>query len=918
MFYRRVSIAVLSVSALQPACAQQACPKNTEGLLGGIIFDPSGAVIPHAAVSVTDSSRVLASLQSNAAGRWSSPCLAEGTYTVVVTAKGFEAETIDVSVKSNAPVIGVETRLKIALVETKLDIDINNRGNQSGVSNTLGRKELAMLADDPDDLQRQLQALAVTSGSLPGSAIIRVDGFQTASKLPPKSQIDSIEINPDLFSAEYEDPPYAGGRIDVFTKPGQDQFHGALSATVGPSALNARNPLSNALTPAQSQRYGLEFSGPLSRSHTSDLSLALEHRQIDESAVVNATVLDGSAGATAAFHQVVSTPQQLWISNLRTGFRLGQRNNLIGSIAVNKTQSANKGVGGLVLPEAGFTEADSEIALRFTETFALNANHLNSLRVGSSWKSALETPNSSSPQIAVAGAFIGGGAIDGAFHSRERDLEIDDDYLSNMGHHTVKLGVQLLGSYFHNVAPIAFNGAYTFGGGVAPVLDAQNAATQQTSAISGLEQYRRAQLGLAGGTPTNYTVTTGQPLVQLSDWTWAVYGEDQWNITPRVSMAMGLRYFSETTPSIQGKLSPRVGISFTPDAKKEWTFHARVGLFYTSVATSNVLNTVRLDGNLQRSLTLYSPSYNNPLSSQAFAIGQVRSFAPDFNIPPSFQAQFSVEHTFFGSWMVNANYYGIIHWDALRSRNVNAPLTTAALFGSESLAPRPGSANLNLFEYEPSGRFTGNLAYIGINHFSRHLTWISGYLYNGQHSNADTADFIPQSSYSEKGDFVRPTSSVAHTLFLITSTQMPGGISLSPSLSAASGVPYDLNTGFDNNGDGTFNDRPSFATTASSTTYNTRFGLLDVSPVGGDVPRNFGTQAATLHLDLSLSRDFSFGEHLPSQPSPYTLHLGAHAANLLNHSNYITYDGIVGTSQFGSPLTADVARRLDFGLRLSF
>jgi hypothetical protein len=94
------------------------------------------------------------------------------------------------------------------------------------------------LADDPDDLLLELQQLGAAGG---GSPLITVNGFQGASKLPPKSSIAYIEVNPDQYSAEYSDPPYSGGRVDVFTKAGQKAFHGALFATNGSPWENARH-----------------------------------------------------------------------------------------------------------------------------------------------------------------------------------------------------------------------------------------------------------------------------------------------------------------------------------------------------------------------------------------------------------------------------------------------------------------------------------------------------------------------------------------------------------------------------------------------------------------------------------------------------------------------------------------------------
>ena len=78
----------------------------------------------------------------------------------------------------------------------------------------------------PDELESELQALAGPSAG-PNGGQMYIDGF-TAGQLPPKSAIREIRINQNPFSAEYDKLGY--GRIEIFTKPGTDQFHGQSHA----------------------------------------------------------------------------------------------------------------------------------------------------------------------------------------------------------------------------------------------------------------------------------------------------------------------------------------------------------------------------------------------------------------------------------------------------------------------------------------------------------------------------------------------------------------------------------------------------------------------------------------------------------------------------------------------------------------
>ena len=99
-------------------------------------------------------------------------------------------------------------------------------------------KDLDALSDDPDELYSELQALAGPSAG-PNGGQIYVDGF-TAGQLPPKSAIREIRINQNPFSAEYDKLGY--GRIEIFTKPGTDKFHGQFMVNGNSSSFNSLNP----------------------------------------------------------------------------------------------------------------------------------------------------------------------------------------------------------------------------------------------------------------------------------------------------------------------------------------------------------------------------------------------------------------------------------------------------------------------------------------------------------------------------------------------------------------------------------------------------------------------------------------------------------------------------------------------------
>lgn len=207
----------------------------------------------------------------------------------------------------------------------------------------------------------------------------------------------------------------------------------------------------------------------------------------------------------------------------------------------------------------------STIRLGNTQTF--DANLLHETRIGYSWKRTEQTPNSTEPALQVAGYITRGGSTAGNLNTRERDLEVDDDVVFTRGKQTFKVGLQSL-TVFHNFDPDTFNGAFVFGGGSAPLLDANGKPTGQTTTIDGLGQYERTLQGLPGGAPTTYQLNVGNAVVPITQWRPALFGEDTIQLAPRLTTATGLRYQLQTSPSSVLSFEPRLGFGWSPDKKR--------------------------------------------------------------------------------------------------------------------------------------------------------------------------------------------------------------------------------------------------------------------------------------------------------------------------------------------------------------
>jgi hypothetical protein len=114
-----------------------------------------------------------------------------------------------------------------------------------------------------------------------------------------------------------------------------------------------------------------------------------------------------------------------------------------------------------------------------------------------------------------------------------------------------------------------------------------------------------------------------------------------------------------------------------------------------------------------------------------------------------------------------------------------------------------------------------------------------------------------------------------HRAVLSGWVRVPFGLTVGGVAQVASGRPYNLTTGADNNGDGSNADRP----------------VIDGHVIG----RNAGRGSSLYDLALFVERDFPLG--------PTTLGLRAEVFNLTNHANVVGYNGVFGNNASGVPLS---------------
>src|SRR6202047_4796517 len=323
--------------------------QSATGTLQGQVTDPSGSAVPGASVLVTAASGAVVTVTTNRDGSYEAKNLASGNYGVQVLAKGFAVfESKEVMIAAGQ-IQKLDVKLTIEEQEQKVvvqaetpTVDVNPENNVGAI--ILKEEDLKALSDDPDELQSDLEALAGPSAG-PNGGQIYIDGF-TAGQLPPKSAIREVRINQNPFSSEYDKLGF--GRIEIFTKPGTDQWHGEVQLQGNDSAFNSPNPFAGAEPPYYSTQYSGNVGGPIGKK--ASFFFNLERRNINDLAAIHAITLDpNDINSAIPFTEAVPNPRTRTNLSSRLDYQVSKNNTLTARYQYFRDAQNNDGIGQLNL-----------------------------------------------------------------------------------------------------------------------------------------------------------------------------------------------------------------------------------------------------------------------------------------------------------------------------------------------------------------------------------------------------------------------------------------------------------------------------------------------------------------------------------------------------------------------------------------
>jgi Carboxypeptidase regulatory-like domain len=885
------------------------------GTLQVTVLDETRGVLPGATVTVagvepSTKPIVVEPAATNPQGQVKFENLAPGRYSVTAEFSGFQTRTLpEVRIRSG------ENRQVVVLPIDRLQSSVTvERDRQQAAADrdvtfgaVLTREQIEALSDDPDELRRQLMDIAGPE------AKILIDSFE-GRELPPKALIKSIRVTRDQFAPEVH---HAGEvRIEILTQPGIGPVRGNVRTGFYDSAWDGRNPLVGQRGPAQSVQYGINLNGTLI-SERASFSLNFNGQDSYSTPVLYAATTSGQIAGNLPLR---SPADNMFYSG---GFDYALTRDQVLRVNFNGSQFTrnNMGVGTYDLIERAYSSEDKSFGLFIQQNgpigrrFVLNTR-LSIFGSDSDMRSSVEAPT-----IVVNDAFTsGGGQRRGGTHSRSYWFNSDLDYVR--GIHSMRAGVEIQYARYRTDAESNYLGTYVF---------------------ESLEAFE-------AGRPRSFTRRLGDPRVRYTNAMGGFYVQDDIKVRKGLTITGGVRYEAQAHVPDNLNFAPRVGFTWAPFKNGKTTLRGSWGMFYDWLPIGTYSQTLQVDGFRQRELNIINPSFPDPGDIGTTPATNRYLLAEDRQMAYSQRLSAGIAQNISRRISANALYSYSYRYALLTGQNLNAPIDGVRPdpdFANVVLAIADGrgkqhslnaSMNVNLGPLPASGGPAapgggavmmpggpmmimmgpggGPPATSGPRFSWRRGLTISGFYNLGRnYDNTEGAFVIPPSlnPYDEWGPSAFDRRHNAH--LAMTSTALRN-FSARLGFTGASAPPLTIRTGFDDNGDLVFNDRPlgvgrnsarTRPTYNSSASFGYSFTLGKKQVTSGGGVQIMGSPAGLVVNPTA------------AQTMPrYRLNVSVNIQNLLNQPVYSGFSGIMTSPFFLKPTSASGVRRVTVSTNVSF
>jgi hypothetical protein len=789
-------------------------------------------------------------------------------------------QSLALNIKMSLQIESQEVQVTAQNQQVSVDADSN------ASSTVIKGKDLDALSDDPDELSSELSALAGPASG-PNGGQIYVDGF-TGGQLPPKSSIREIRINQNPFSAQYDKLGY--GRVEVFTKPGTDKFHGNYSIQGGDKAFNTSNPFlgqSNTQPDYHTIFMIGSVNGPINRF--SSFTVGGSHRNIEDNSIVNpggfyASPSDPTVPCQPGMQnctyyssvpesiRAVPHPQTRSDISPRVDFALGDKNTLTVRYQYYVNGQKNGGVGNTNLAETGYNAESTEHTIQISDTQIVSAKVINETRFEWQRDHSAQDPISTAPTLSISGVFTSGGSSQGTQHSTATHIEAQNYTSIALEHHFIRLGGRLRTTGEDVLSSQGSNGTFTYTNLLDPctdpsVTDKAKAGCNTKITPVTCDANNNTVSSYQCGIPYKYAkVQIYKPTIHARLTDVGFYAEDDWKARQNLTISFGMRYEAQSAINSAHDIAPRVSFAWgIPRGKGKspiTVLRGGYGVFFDRFSLDNYVNTLQLDGTAQVSSTFIGvnnaglpgcgPQNTTACGSSSSSRGTIYSLGNGIRSSYTLQSAIGVDQQLGRIGTVSVNYLNARGLHEYLSRNFFNPDDNSDPYNYQFQSGGVYRQNQLLFN--------GNARFHLVNLFGFYaLSWAN--------ANTSGATFFPTSNTDTSIDYGRATFARRQFGVFGGSMQFRYGITASPFMLAQAGTPYNIITGQDPLGTGILNQRPFFANGDRGNCFNasdfssTQTGNLT------PVPINYCTGPVNASFNLRLAKVFGFGERTGPPPS---------------------------------------------------
>jgi hypothetical protein len=648
----RCLLPLVLVFALVAATAAHAQVEAINGSIRGRVVDPSGIPVPAATVNaVNEATGYTRTVSSGTDGYYVLAALPLGTYTVKVAKEGFATIQHPGVVLQAGTEAVINAELKVGAVSTTVTVTggapilapsaayvgrtINSRETQNlpltsrnpynfilfqpGVSGhpnpELGIPRTLNTNGQMDRINYQLDGMTDTESDRYGLRLFPISD----------TYVREVQTVANSFAPEFGNT--TGIIYNVITDSGTNQFHGMFHWLKRPVATAARPILlkSTQTKPdLELTDYAANGGGPIIKNKLFAF-VAYEHMRRGQPSPV--TIDPAAAAAIGISPSLLATAPSISHAQFfdsRLDWEINAKNRLF--IRYNYFRNEfpfNTAVGGLNALDAASNFHDRAHVGGVQLVTTLSATLLNEFRF--SWPYRKETHQAGpltgpGPAISIQGVANFNGTVAAGDFFAEKIPSWNDNVTWIHGAHTFKTGFY-----------------------VNKILDDQVSDTYSQYVFPSIAAYQAAKSGANPYSYSTYNATIGNTNTGYHSAFWGLYGQDSWQITPKLMLIYGLRWdkyvpptanpnapfsYSQSFASPSGNIQPRLGLAWQVTPRT--VVRASFGKFYDAPPTNLWFNTLSNDGSHRSFVAHISSS-----SPFAPAFPNVISQVPGLTLPPA-------------------------------------------------------------------------------------------------------------------------------------------------------------------------------------------------------------------------------------------------------------------------------------------